>query len=338
MKKLLTLGIPTFNDANKLPQVLRAIQDQNLEKLPFLTEIIVVDNASTDHTREIVEKFMADNPNLDIRYYHNEKNIGGRANGFKLIELARGEYIWIVCDDLLMPGALKSFEFYVSKTQPDIVQLGTAGFEGSEKNILWKNDVKPNQVIKNFIHQDLAFSMFVGNLIIKKSLWDKAAKKDLCRASSYSHVWLALHYFAKSKVLFLYEKIYVKQRLTRRNHDLIPLRMMQETVLEILKCLNQNQTALKHHFKRLELLYLKLLWVHHLENFKHQLKTIPIKEKIKIFCELIKVSKIRRKQIKFLAKIAFYLFQPSKTFLSAKDREWLQIGDLSNGANDKIMI
>ena len=61
----------TFNDAKRLPKALRSLTRQTLSSL----EIIVVDDASTDNTADVVAKAAAADPR--IRYVRLEQNSGG---------------------------------------------------------------------------------------------------------------------------------------------------------------------------------------------------------------------------------------------------------------------
>jgi glycosyltransferase involved in cell wall biosynthesis len=54
-------------------------------------ELIVVDDASTDNTKTIVDEYMAKDDR--IRYYRNEKNLGIAKTRNRGLELAQGEYI-----------------------------------------------------------------------------------------------------------------------------------------------------------------------------------------------------------------------------------------------------
>lgn len=101
---LLTIAIPTFNRADLLdlclsqagPQVL-AHRDQ--------VELLVSDNASTDHTAEIVAKHLA--AGIPIHALRNDANIGPEANFTQCLEKAKGKFFLIVGDDdVLLEGAL----------------------------------------------------------------------------------------------------------------------------------------------------------------------------------------------------------------------------------------
>lgn len=95
IKDLLDIYIITYNRAGKLNNTLNQIFSCNSPIKDF--EITIIDNNSTDCTKEIVEKFQATNPNL--KYVKNKYNIGGNANIARTFELYQKDYIWILCDD-----------------------------------------------------------------------------------------------------------------------------------------------------------------------------------------------------------------------------------------------
>ena len=66
-----TAVVPNYNDSAALPIALDSILAQTS---PY-DEIIVVDDASTDNSREIIESYVAQHPGL-IKFIQNEKNLG----------------------------------------------------------------------------------------------------------------------------------------------------------------------------------------------------------------------------------------------------------------------
>jgi glycosyltransferase involved in cell wall biosynthesis len=87
--------IPTYNRAQFLPETIRSVLSQSFRDF----EIIVVDDGSTDKTREIVSAF-------PVKYIWQE-NQGAPAAYNKGITLAKGEYIaFLDSDDLLLKDAL----------------------------------------------------------------------------------------------------------------------------------------------------------------------------------------------------------------------------------------
>ena len=95
----LSLIIPAHNEESRLPRALGqvfaflAVQD-------YPSEVLVVENASTDRTLELAQKFLPDYPNL--RVLHEDLPGKGRAIRRGIME-ARGENRFIADTDLSMP-------------------------------------------------------------------------------------------------------------------------------------------------------------------------------------------------------------------------------------------
>lgn len=102
--RLLTIAIPTYNRAALLDKCLAAIAAQFVS-VEQQVEVLISNNAATDHTREIVEKYRVVFPLF--HYHENETNIGPDLNIAKCFELAETKYVWIFSDDdILLPRTL----------------------------------------------------------------------------------------------------------------------------------------------------------------------------------------------------------------------------------------
>ncbi|MDP2239876.1 MAG: glycosyltransferase [Burkholderiales bacterium] len=99
---LVSICIPTFNYGRFLPEVIRSVLSQSLSDF----ELIVVDNASTDATVELMETFVRSDPR--ISFYRNAENVGIVQNFNRALGYAAADYVKILCaDDLLAPSALE---------------------------------------------------------------------------------------------------------------------------------------------------------------------------------------------------------------------------------------
>jgi glycosyltransferase involved in cell wall biosynthesis len=102
VKPLVSICIPTFNYGRFLPEAVQSVLSQSFSDF----ELIVVDNASTDATEELMETFVRSDPR--IRFYRNSENIGIVKNFNRALGHAAGDYVKILCaDDLLAPSALE---------------------------------------------------------------------------------------------------------------------------------------------------------------------------------------------------------------------------------------
>lgn len=95
----LSVVIPNYNHAQFLPRCLDAMLRQSVPAM----EIIVLDDASTDNSVEVIEGFARKHP--IVRLVRNERNLGVVANVNRGIDLARGEYVFsAAADDEIVPG------------------------------------------------------------------------------------------------------------------------------------------------------------------------------------------------------------------------------------------
>ena len=96
--------VPNYNYSSYLDQRIESILNQTFQDF----EIIILDDCSTDNSREIIEKYR-DNPKITAIIY-NTKNSG---NPFKQwakgISLAKGDYVWIAeADDTADPTLIET--------------------------------------------------------------------------------------------------------------------------------------------------------------------------------------------------------------------------------------
>lgn len=93
---LLAITIPTYNRADLLGHLLQSIA-RDFERWPDDLELIVIDNASTDHTRKEVERYQA--RGVPIRLITNERNIGMDGNLAACFGVSQAKYLWQIGDD-----------------------------------------------------------------------------------------------------------------------------------------------------------------------------------------------------------------------------------------------
>lgn len=95
-KPLLSICIPNYNNAT----FLRACLESALSQTSYPTEVIVVDDSSTDDSCAVIAEF-----GDRVRFFKNETNQGQANTTTKAVELAKGYYCVILhSDDMLAPG------------------------------------------------------------------------------------------------------------------------------------------------------------------------------------------------------------------------------------------
>ena len=108
---LVSIVIPTFNKGPLIEATLNSVLHQTY---PFL-EVLLIDNGSTDDTREKIDSFLILHPGL-FRVIDLEENKGpSNARNIGILE-AKGNYIFLLDgDDLLMPRKIEKQVKYMNE-------------------------------------------------------------------------------------------------------------------------------------------------------------------------------------------------------------------------------
>ena len=121
---LFSVIIPVFNAEKYLKKCIRSVLSQKNDR----TEIILVDDCSTDNSLKICNYFKK-NPFVYI--IRHKKNLGVSISRNDGILAAKGKYIlFLDSDDWFYPGCLKNIEKLIKKIQKqkllseDIIQMG----------------------------------------------------------------------------------------------------------------------------------------------------------------------------------------------------------------------
>ncbi len=113
-KPAVSIVLPTYNRARFLPEAFDAIKNQTFKDW----ELIVVDDGSTDNTKQIVKEFAEAFPQNVVYVY--QENQGPAAARNKGLEIAQGRYIaFYDSDDLWLPHHLEKCVTALEKN-PDV--------------------------------------------------------------------------------------------------------------------------------------------------------------------------------------------------------------------------
>lgn len=155
--------IPVYNDAVELEKVLSGLEKQSIDANQF--EVIVVDNGSTDHTPEVVERFGRFKYLLEDEYLNSPYSCRNRG-----IEISKGKVI-VLLDGTCIPDSkwLEMGLLCLEEKHADIVSSNvkfdfrgniTAGKVYDSNNLTTKKAVKSKGVAKT------------ASLFIKKKVFD----------------------------------------------------------------------------------------------------------------------------------------------------------------------
>ncbi|MBA2611840.1 MAG: glycosyltransferase family 2 protein [Bacteroidetes bacterium] len=99
MSKTLSVLIPAYNEGPTinliLDKVIAVDLPGNLQK-----EIVIINDCSNDNTKEAIESYFTDKPEINYTLFNQPVNMGKGAAIHKAIELAKGDYIIVQDADL----------------------------------------------------------------------------------------------------------------------------------------------------------------------------------------------------------------------------------------------
>lgn len=175
----LSICIPTYNRAAFLGEALDSVIRQATDEV----EIVISDNASTDHTEALVRDYQSRFPR--IRYHRNPENLGADRNFLKVVEIAQGEYCWLLgSDDALVDGAIETLLSRLGSADIYLTDRTNMSFSmdeildahhklhGSAAGTAYECD-DPHQLLQYFEDaiQIGSFFSYISALIVRRNAW-----------------------------------------------------------------------------------------------------------------------------------------------------------------------
>lgn len=186
-KPKVSVILPTYNRAHLVGRAIQSVLNQTFQDL----EIVVVDDASTDNSEEIVKNFS--NPN--IKYHRHESNRGANAARNTGISIAKGEYIaFNDSDDEWLPTKLEKQVIIIENTEDDIgiVYSGFYQIIGNVKSYVPSVSIKKKD---GNIYKSLLYGNFVTTqtVLIKRECFEKVGffDEELPRLQDWE-LWLRI--------------------------------------------------------------------------------------------------------------------------------------------------
>lgn len=150
----------TYNGADFLPSQLQSIMTQSRPP----DELVVCDDASTDNTRILLEKFAAESP-FPVSLHFNERNLGSVKNFEKAIGLCRGDVIALGDqDDVWRSDKLQLLEEAFRKSEKVGLVFSDAEVVDEDLNLLnrrmW-DEVNFDEYKRKLVRHGRAFEVLV---------------------------------------------------------------------------------------------------------------------------------------------------------------------------------
>jgi glycosyltransferase involved in cell wall biosynthesis len=213
MKLFLTIIIPVYNSNSRIQSCLESIINNKYKNL----EIIIIDDGSTDGSREIFLKYS--NRFSFINIIYNNNNMGPSHARNLGIDNAKGKYIMFVdSDDQICVGAINKM---VSQFNKELIQLCvcdfTIGDRFIKKFIFERSKIIEKENIINHVKRYLnksdgynIFSYIWGKVYLKKIIQKNQIRFDE-NSRIYEDIKFNFNYLVHvNKIFYCRKKLYKK--------------------------------------------------------------------------------------------------------------------------------
>ena len=156
----LSVIIPAYNAEHTIARAINSISGKSIDK----TEIIVVNDGSTDGTAQTVSNLLSPN----VRLVNLEKNMGVSSALNRGLDVAKGNYIaFLDSDDWVEPNFLDTIQEITADSSVDMIIFGLQNVEASRTNKIFPN-FNENNFISEYIVDHITCSKV--NKIYKRSI------------------------------------------------------------------------------------------------------------------------------------------------------------------------
>ncbi|TVZ25570.1 glycosyltransferase involved in cell wall biosynthesis [Gillisia sp. Hel_I_86] len=253
---LVSIIIPTYNRAQLLEKTLDSILEQTYRSW----ECLVIDDNSTDNTREILEKYIARDSRFKYLKSPRHKPKGGNsARNFGFLE-SKGHFIhWFDSDDLMQKDNLSlKVNYLINNNDCDYCICKTVQFY-EENNKWYKRKNEKRLEIKEDVYEEYVLGKI--SILNVVPLWRKSALLNKKLYDEKIHQLQDLDFF--SRIIFKNanigildkELIYVRRGnesiTTHKNKLQIEINSFVEVYKRIMDRTPNNQKIVLHSVKNL---------------------------------------------------------------------------------------
>jgi len=169
MSHKLTIIMPCYNCSATLKEAVDSIYTQDLQ-IPF--EVVMVDDASTDQTWELMQKLSKEH--REIRLFQHDKNLGGGASRNTAVAKSDGDFIFCLDgDDVLPPNMMQKLINYLDEKKCDGVVFEESRFFTTNTHKI--NGIGKNNNVGRLVNISDLFDGGAGPLTTVNFLYTKDA-------------------------------------------------------------------------------------------------------------------------------------------------------------------
>jgi len=164
---MISIIIPTYNRANFLPRAIESVINQTYSEW----ELIIVDDGSTDNTKEVVKKYLTDRR---IKYIKTKNKGAANARNVGALIATKEWITFLDSDDQAYPNWIKSWaEIIMNKPKIGLLSSGCDIYRDNIK-------VKSQFPTQSKLFKNLKFKITNGgSFAVKKEIFNKIKGYDI---------------------------------------------------------------------------------------------------------------------------------------------------------------
>lgn len=253
---MVTIGMPVFNTDRYIAFAIKSILKQTHSNF----ELIIIDDGSTDNTKEIITSFK----DPRIKFFHFEKNLGIASRLNEIIAMAKGKYFARMdADDIMFPNRL-AVQVQFLEQHPEFDVIGSTAVVINEKNeVIGLREIKEKSTFKDAVQR----SIFIHPSIIGHINWFKNNLYDI-NLSGAEDYELFLRTFLNASFMNLQDPLLFYRDIA--GNDLSPYIFRQKMVT---KSLIKHKTLINNQL----FIYILIMFI----NFKSLVFTLSFKLKFR---------------------------------------------------------
>ena len=266
---LVSIIIPTFNRAHLIGETLDSVLAQTYENW----ECIIVDDGSTDNTKEIIGNYSK----IDSRfqYHQRPKDLlpGGNAARNYGFELSKGEYVnWFDDDDLMLIGFIDLKLKRIKESNSEVVfsAYNYFNYAGIQDRI--SNNIFSGNIIDDLIESKVNFSP-LSFMIQRNIIKDIKFNVKLTKAQDLDFMFRLFSSLSSIKICHQPEVLFIVRKhnnsvsnsLSKNGNEYISRFYVHKSILSFFTESNNNKGVYK--YRKLCLIDLKILLENKNYNF-----------------------------------------------------------------------
>ena len=188
--------IPVYNVEEYLEECVESVLKQSLQDF----EIILVDDCSSDNSRNICKKLEGNDKRIKVIYHKNNRGVSAARN--TCLRAAIGKYIaYVDSDDIIKPEYLMEMYQLAEKYDADVVATGGTEYKLNEKGE-WVEGVKIELANENLIlTEDITERMAnMAQYKFSPNIWSKLINRrvfvenEICRFEAIQFEDVLFHF------------------------------------------------------------------------------------------------------------------------------------------------